>query len=114
SFEGRWMVDGLLDPIDGTVVDSALRSIEDELFAGDRAAAGGNALLVTRTPSQRRADALVELARRAMSTRPDARRPAPLVTILVGYETFAGPVCELADGTVLAPTDVAALLDRAV
>ncbi|MDQ3293030.1 MAG: HNH endonuclease [Actinomycetota bacterium] len=36
------------------------------------------------------------------------------MSILVGYETFAGRICELADGTVVAPGDVAAVLDRAV
>jgi len=115
-----WAVDGLLDPIGGTVVDTALRRIEDELFAEDRAEAIArlgrtpHPFELRRTVDQRRADALVEMARRAMATPPGSRRPAPLVTILVGYETFAGRVCELADGAVVAPSDVAALLDDAV
>lgn len=33
----------------------------------------------------------------------DARRPAPLFTVLVGYETFAETTCELAGGTALTP-----------
>ncbi|MCU1377546.1 MAG: hypothetical protein JWN29_529, partial [Acidimicrobiales bacterium] len=31
----------------------------------------------------------------------DGRRPPPLFSVLVGYETFAGRVCELARGTVI-------------
>ncbi len=58
---------------------------------------------LARTPAQRRADALVEMARRAGSVPAGARVPEPLFTVLVGYETFAGRICELADGTVVAP-----------
>jgi hypothetical protein len=120
TFEGGWVLDGLLDPTDGAVLDAGLRRIEDELFAADRTEAAARLARdpavheLQRTPAQRRADALVELARRATAAPPGARRPAPLVTVLVGYETFAGRICELADGTVLAPSDVAALLDQAV
>ncbi len=108
TFEGEWVVDGQLDPIAGATLDTALRAVEDELYDADRAAGS------LRTVAQRRADALVELAVRGSSAAPGARRPAPLVSILVGYETFAGRICELADGTVLAPGSVAALLDQAV
>ena len=103
TFDGMWVLDGLLDPVSGAAVDTALRSIS-----------AGVAPTPDTTPAQRRADALVELAHRALASPPGGRRPAPLVTILVGYETFAGRICELADGTVLAPSDVAALLDEAV
>jgi Rieske Fe-S protein len=34
--------------------------------------------------------------------------------VLVGYETFAGPICQLAAGQVLTPGEAAALLDEAV
>ena len=64
---------------------------------------------LTRTPAQRRHDALVEMAVRSMTAPPNGQRPAPLVTVVVGYETFAGPVSELARGTVLAPGTVADL-----
>lgn len=120
TFENCWAIDGLLDPVDGTIVDTALRRIEEELFAIDRTAAaqrlGRDPAVheLDRSHAQRRADALVEMARRASATPSGARRPAPLISILVGYETFAGPICELADRTVLAPTEVAALLDEAV
>lgn len=120
TLDGSWKLDALLDPVNGSIVHTAIEHVERELYAEDVAEArvrlGRTPLLheLRRMPTQRRADALVELARRAMSAAPGARRPAPLVTILVGYETFAGRICELADGTVLAPSDVSALLDTAI
>src|SRR5205807_8350203 len=93
----------------GAVVATALKRIEDELFGADWAQAkarvgeGVCAADLARTPAQRRADALVEMARRAGSVPAGARSPEPLFSVLVGYETFAGRICELADGTVVAP-----------
>ena len=43
------------------------------------------------------------MARRSAAAPSGARPPEPLFTVLVGYETFAGRICELADGTVVAP-----------
>src|SRR5439155_8055526 len=83
--------------------------IDDELFGADWAQAkarvgeGVSGADLARTPAQRRADALVEMARRAGSVPAGARMPEPLFSVLVGYETFAGRICELADGTVVAP-----------
>jgi hypothetical protein len=36
-----------------------------------------------------------------------------LVSVLVGYETFRGRVCQLADGSVITPGTVASLLGEA-
>ena len=94
----------------------ALERIERELFAADWAAARevhGDAVaagVLARTGAQRRHDALVEMATRAMTAPAHGKRPRPLVTVMVGYETFAGRVCELAGGTVIAPGTVAELL----
>ena len=66
-----------------------------------------------RSPAQRRADALVEMARRAGTARADGRRPEPLFTVLVGYETFAGRICELSNGTVVSPGSLLPWLDEA-
>lgn len=119
TFEGVRVLDGVLDPVGGTIVATALRRIEDELFAADWAEARrrrGEGLTpadLARTPAQRRADALVEMARRASAAPTGARRPDPLVTVLVGYETLAGRICELAAGTVVTPGSVLGLLDEA-
>jgi hypothetical protein len=118
GWRGTGCLDGLLTPLGRATVASALDQIEQELFEADwaevRAEHGDAACLghIRRTPAQRRHDALVELATRAMTAPADGRRPRPLVSVLVGYETFAGRVCELADGTVITPGTVASMLDR--
>ncbi len=119
GFDGTWLGDFVLDPITGAIVYKALSRIEDELFEadwaearsrlGDRAGVGD----LARTPAQRRADALAEMARRAGVAPADGRRPEPLFTVLVGYETLAGRICELADGTVVSPGSLVEWLDEA-
>ncbi len=114
-----WWGDLVLDPISGTILANQLRRIETELFEADwaeaRAAKGEQATTadLARTPAQRRADALVEMARRAGSVAEGARRPDPLFTVLVGYETFAGRMCQLANGTVITPGSLLEWLDEA-
>jgi hypothetical protein len=109
-------LDGYLTPAGHAAVAGALDRVERELFEADWAQARerhGDAATtahLSRTPAQRRHDALVEMAVRAMTAPTDGLRPRPLVTVMVGYETFAGRVCELADGTVVAPGVVAGLL----
>lgn len=118
SFAGSWALDGLLDPVSGSVVADALMRIDDELFAADWADAktrmgdGVCAGDLARTPRQRRADALVEMARRAGAVPAGSRLPEPLFTVLVGYETFAGRICELANRIVVAPGALARWLDE--
>ncbi|MGH9212838.1 MAG: DUF222 domain-containing protein [Acidimicrobiales bacterium] len=119
SLDDKWFLDGLLDPIGGQEVAEALRRICDEMLSADRQAARalhgphcGDDVL-ERTPPQRRADALVELARRAMAMQAGARTPRPLVSVLVGYETFRGPVRETFNGTVLTPGQIARVLTEA-
>ena len=102
SFEGAWFLDGLLDPLAGEVVAGALRGIEDDLFRSDWAEARAehgeraSADLLRRSGPQRRADALVELARRGTAVPKGARARRPLFTVYVDYATFTGRVCELA------------------
>jgi hypothetical protein len=101
SYEGRWFLDGVLDPVGGEIVASALARVEGELFDADwaeaRATHGDHASIdeLHRTPAQRRADALVELCGRAQATPEGARGPRPLFTVLVG-EASLERVCELA------------------
>ena len=111
--------DGYLTPLAAATVTGALEAIEHELFTADWAAAReihGDATTgahLARTAGQRRHDALVEMATRAMTAPADGRRPAPLVTVMVDFATLAGRVCELAGtGTVIAPGDIVELLGR--
>jgi hypothetical protein len=113
SFEGICLGTITLDAAGGAIVMGELRRIEQALFEADWADAkelagddDGLEHRLARTPAQRRADALVEMATRSRSAPPGARRPAPLLTVLVDYPTLAGRVCELADGTVLTPGEL--------
>lgn len=112
-------IDGWLPTVPGTVFRNELERLEDELFLADwkqaRAEHGDGVTVdrLARSGPQRRADALVEMAARSATAPADGRRPRPLVSVLVGYETFAGRVCELAAGQVVTPGEVAALLDEA-
>jgi hypothetical protein len=112
--------DGWLPTTTGAVVRNELDRLEHQLFLDDwkdaRARWGDDATPahLRRTGAQRRADALVEMATRSATMPAGGRRPAPLFTVLVGYETFAGRICQLAAGQVLTPGEAAALLDEAV
>jgi hypothetical protein len=120
SFGGMWLGKMTLDPVSGTLVDEELQRLEDAMFQSDwaeaRATLGRDPTHadLARTPGQRRADALVEMAVRSRTVPHNGRRPTPLFTVLVGYETFSGRVCELADGTVVAPGSLLPWLDQAL
>ncbi|MGH9085770.1 MAG: DUF222 domain-containing protein [Acidimicrobiales bacterium] len=119
SFGGMWFGRMTLDPISGEIVQRTLSLIERELFDADWAEAKqrlDRAPMVfdlRRTPAQRRADALVEMATRARTAPAGGRRPAPLFSVLVGYETLAGPTLELFNRTVLTPGTAARWLSEA-
>ena len=56
---------------------------------------------------------MVEMARRAGAVPAGARMPEPLFTVLVGYETFAGRICELAGASPVTPGSLVPWLERA-
>jgi hypothetical protein len=119
TFGGTWVLNGVFDPISGGVIAHALDGIEAELFAEEwaeakaRVGAAVSAADLTRTAAQRRADALVEMARRAGAVPAGSRLPEPLFSVFVDYETFAGRICELASGAVVAPGSLLRWLDKA-
>ncbi len=119
SFAGTWLGAMTLDPISGAIVSDELERLEKALFEADWAEARDSLgrdpkpTELARTPGQRRADALVEMATRSKSAPKDARRPAPLFTILVGWETLTKRICQLEDGTVVTPGTLLPWLDRA-
>jgi hypothetical protein len=96
TLDGTVVVNGVLDPIGGTIVTDELTRLERELYLADQRND------VTRTASQRRAAALVEMATRSAVAPADGRRPRPLFTVLAGDDTVSH-LCELANGTVIAP-----------
>jgi len=108
SYGGMWLGQMTLDPISGAIVGGELDRLEQVMFATDwakaKGATGREPVLsdLARTPGQRRADALVEMATRSRMVAEGARRKGPLFSVLVDYKT-TDRVCELANGTVLAP-----------
>jgi hypothetical protein len=119
TYRDQYVLNGLMDPISGAIFHKPLKQIEDELFeqewqdAKRRLGREPSVNDLQRTPAQRRAAALVEMARRAQAAAPGARLPEPCFTVLVGYETFAGMICELANGTVVTPGSLVPYLDQA-
>ena len=108
----------LLDPVAGTIVMDELERLTDQLFEEDWAAARdqfgpmANASNLPRTPTQRRADALVIMAARSGTMPAGGRPPQPLFSVLTGMDT-ARRICEMADGTVVAPQLLASWIAQA-
>ena len=119
SLTGMWLGQMTLDPVSGSIVSGELNRLEHDLFESDCAEAkerlGRTARIdeLTRTSAQRRADALVEMATRSRTAPEDGIRPAPLFSVFVGYETLHGRICELENGTVLAPSTLSPWMDSA-
>ena len=119
SVGGMFLGKMTLDPMSGAIVSGELDRIYEEMFRADwteakeRLGRDPTTLDLVRLPSQRRADALVEMAIRSRTAPADGRRPAPLFSVLVGYETLHGRICELASGTVLPPGSLVRWLDQA-
>ncbi len=107
TLDGTVAISGTLDPIGGEIVLTELQRIERQLYLLDRSSG------THRTAAQRRAAALVEMARRSATAPAAGRRPQPLFTIHVGDNT-AQHLCELASGTVVSPAEVAKYFDDAL
>ncbi|MDJ0962363.1 MAG: DUF222 domain-containing protein, partial [Acidimicrobiia bacterium] len=108
-----------------------LQEIEQELFEADWAEAEerlgkGNVTIddLYRTPTQRRADALVEMSQRAGAVPADAKKPRPSVVVHISHEAFEAEIkrrvgaefaypanftAELSDGTPISPGRALAL-----
>jgi hypothetical protein len=119
SYEGMWLGQMTLDPINGAIVSNELNRLEHDLFEADCAQAkerlGRTARIdeLERTSAQRRADALVEMATRSRTAPAEGIRPLPLFSVLVGYEILRGRICELENGTVLHPSVLTPWMDSA-
>lgn len=96
TLDDQIVIDGVLDAIDGTVVEAELDRLAEAIRLADHTAGRH------RTPAQRRAAALVEMARRSATTPANGRRPRPLFTALIG-ERSLDRLCELSNGTIVTP-----------
>lgn len=119
SFDGMWLGQITLDPISGAIVGGELKQIEQQFFkadcqeAQDRLGRRPKLEELSRTAGQRRADALVDMATRSRTAPEHGIRPEPLFSVLVGYETIQGRICELENGTVIAPNSLIPFMDSA-
>lgn len=118
SFEGMVVIDALLDPITGAIVQRELERLTQLELEADLAEArerlGRDVPLaeLRRTPAQRRADALRVMAERSAAKPADALEPRVLLHVLAGNESVAR-MCELSTGEVVTPGEVLPILDRA-
>jgi Domain of unknown function (DUF222) len=99
--DGECHVEAIFDAVGGATFGDVWDSIDDELRLADE----HNPDAPPRTRAQRRLDALVEMAIRASVNANSALRPRPLVTVVVGDHSFRR-LCELSDGTVIAPGEL--------
>jgi hypothetical protein len=103
GIDGEVHVEAIFDPVGGATFTEAWDRIDNELRLADEQHPDG---VLRRTPAQRRLDALVEMAVRATSNGAGGVRPRPLVTAVVGDHSFRR-LCELSDGTVVRPAELA-------
>jgi hypothetical protein len=103
TFQGTWVMDATLTPVTGSIIANELLRL-GKLIAESDAQSGRS-----RTPAQRRAAALLEMATRSAAMPPGSKKPRPLLTVLVGEQSLSH-ICELANGTVLSPTDLLPML----
>jgi Domain of unknown function (DUF222) len=114
-----FLAGGVLDPVSGAIVDGELTRLEAALFEADWKKAkeelgrDPKTHELCRTSAQRRCDALVEMATRSKTAPANGKRPEPLFSFLVGYETMHGRIAQLSNGTVLPPDSVLHWLDTA-
>jgi uncharacterized protein DUF222/HNH endonuclease len=119
SLHGMYLLGGHLDPVSGAIVAGELTRIEKLLFEADWASAkealGRDPKLneLARTPAQRRADALVEMAVRSKGAQATDRRPAPSFSVLVGYEALHGRISQIEGGPIVTPGALLPWLDGA-
>jgi 5-methylcytosine-specific restriction endonuclease McrA len=119
TFDGTWLGRMTLDPVSGTIVADELERLEQRLFDADRAEAAGRLgrapqpTELIRTPAQRRADALVWMARRSASRSGGTAKPVPLFAVHMGWETLHGALSRMEDGTPVPPVELLSWLEGA-
>jgi hypothetical protein len=118
GLDGTGILDGLLTAYGRATVKAALDRIYDQLFEDDKTVARERLgrepsyLELDRTPAQRRHDALVRMAELSQQADLNGRRPAPLISVLMGTDALAKTVAKVENtGTVVTPGTVARIFD---
>ena len=106
GWRGEVVLEAVFDPIGGAMFEEELHRLCEQLRLQDERDG------TMRTTQQRRADALVEMAMRSATAPADGLRPRPLFTVTIGIDPFKA-LCELANGTVVAPGQLVPLLSDA-
>ncbi len=113
--DGSWKLEGTFAPLPG----KAMADIWTKYVEAQRLAEADDFDLAGRTKGQRGADALYAIFLDAASTPPEARRPEPLVNLVVGMERAEawlagtpdpGGLCETIDGVPVHPADALAAI----
>jgi hypothetical protein len=98
GINGEHHLKAIFDAVGGTIFNEAWDRIERELYRAEK----NDPDAPTRTLKQRRADALVEMAMRATASQPESLRPRPLISVVLGHDSFKR-LCQLSDGAVINP-----------
>jgi hypothetical protein len=119
TINGMFLGAMTLDAVSGAIVAAELRRREEQLFKEDwdeaAEALGRKPKLheLLRTSAQRRADAMVEMAKRSAALPAEARLPEAHITFVVDYETIQGEICRIQGGPVVTPGTILEHLDGA-
>jgi hypothetical protein len=119
TINGMYLGAMTLDPVSGATVSTELKRLEEQLFHEDWAEATERmgrtpmAHELERTSAQRRADAMVEMAKRSLAVVTGTRRPTAHVTFVVDYPTMYGEICRIEGGPVVTPGTIFEHLDGA-
>jgi hypothetical protein len=116
TWRDRWVLNGELDAVAGTIFANELQRLERGLFeqdwaeARDRHGRDPEPRELARTPRQRRADALVLMAERSATGPEDNRRGTILFSAVLGSEAL-WRTCQLTNGVQLTPGQLTPYLD---
>jgi hypothetical protein len=119
GLDGMWVGQLNLDDVSGPIVHDEVERLEHLLFEADWAEATerlGRMPLTSelrRTSTQRMVDAFTWMARRSASRPAGSTKPTPLFNVHVDYDTMHGALCEMEDGTPVAPGQLLSWLDDA-
>lgn len=115
TFQNMWDLKGTLTPVGGTLFHNELDRLERLLFLHDWKAAEArlgrppSLAELDRTPTQRRHDALVDMAARSHALPDGTPRPRPLITYVVGHPVWPA-ITQLINGPAITPEEAVPLL----
>lgn len=116
TFQGRWRIDADVDPVGGAIWAREADRLEKLEFESDwteakeRLGRDPRKHELRRTDKQRRAAAMIAMARRSATGPETGRRGSILVSVFTGLDWFRR-MGELDDGTVLRPGQLVPWLD---